>query len=225
MNRQTARPSAPVPVWKGWERTLLWEGEPALVCTVQPLALPACPPRTARYYRRLEQAWSARWEKRLYPMACAALRAARAASRPFRPWEASLSAAVTLHTEERLSLTVDAAERLDGPRAVTLRLGDAWSLPGGRPLALSELFPPGAPWRRQALAAAEKQLRARQEAGEARFSPGWERLLRRRFHPERCFLTEEGPVLFYPLFALGPYVEGMPQVSLDLSGGDGAAGG
>lgn len=199
------------------ERIFSWEGEPALVCTLAAPELPAGGGgmgRIAQWCRRLERAWAARWEAVLYPRACAALRDARALSRPFQPWTASLSGRVTLASKGRLSLVYDAAERLDGPHRVSLRTGMTWALPSGAPLPLSALFPPGFPWRRRALETAAEQLRARQEAGEARFWPGWERMLRRSFDPERFYLTQEGVVLYFPLYALGPYAEGMPEVLL-----------
>ena len=62
-------------------------------------------------------AWAARWERELYPRACTAARQAREVSHPFRPWEASLTGVVTLHTPECLSLYYDAAERTGGPTA------------------------------------------------------------------------------------------------------------
>ena len=214
------RPSAPRPVWRGWERTLSWEGEPVLLCAVRPLSLPRCPERLARYCRRLEEAWRARWEKVLYPRACAALRAAREGSRPFRPWEASLSAAVPLGTPERLSLTVDTAERLDGPAAAVLRLGETWDLSGRRPVSLGELFPPGFRWRRWVREAAARQLRAG-GPGAGRLLPDWERRLSRAFDPERFYLTAGGAAVFFPAGALGPRAEGIRTVSLRLPGLEG----
>ena len=69
---------------------------------------------------------------------------------------------------------------------------------------------------KQALEEAARQLRARQASGESRFWPDWERRLASSFDPERFFLTEEGPSVFFPLYALGPYVEGIPTFPLRL---------
>ena len=138
------------PAWKEWRREFCWEEEPVLAVSGVRLELPEGIPglrRLERWCRRLEGAWAARWERELYPRACTAARQAREVSHPFRPWEASLTGAVTLHTPECLSLYYDAAERTGGPHGVTLRQGSAWALPGGSPLTLGELFPPGFRWR------------------------------------------------------------------------------
>ena len=174
--------------------------------------------RLERWCRRLEGAWAARWERELYPRACTAARQAREVSHPFRPWEASLTGAVTLHTPECLSLYYDAAERTGGPHGVTLRQGSAWALPGGSPLTLGELFPPGFRWRAWALAEVERQLRARLSAGESWFAPDWEARLPRSFDPERFYLTEAGPVIYFPLYSIAPYAEGIPAFSLAIPG-------
>ena len=174
--------------------------------------------RLERWCRRLEGAWAARWERELYPRACTAARQAREVSHPFRPWEASLTGVVTLHTPECLSLYYDAAERTGGPHGVTLRQGSAWALPGGSPLTLGELFPPGFRWRAWALAEVERQLRARLSAGESWFAPDWEARLPRSFDPERFYLTEAGPVIYFPLYSIAPYAEGIPAFSLAIPG-------
>ena len=186
------------PAWKEWRREFCWEEEPVLAVSGVRLELPEGIPglrRLERWCRRLEGAWAARWERELYPRACTAARQAREVSHPFRPWEASLTGAVTLHTPECLSLYYDAAERTGGPHGVTLRQGSAWALPGGR-----------------------RQLRARLSAGESWFAPDWEARLPRSFDPERFYLTEAGPVIYFPLYSIAPYAEGIPAFSLAIPG-------
>ena len=108
---------------------------------------------------------------------------------------------MTLHTPECLSLYYDTAERTGGPHGVTLRQGSAWALPGGSPLTLGE-----------------RQLRARLSAGESWFAPDWEARLPRSFDPERFYLTEAGPVIYFPLYSIAPYAEGIPAFSLAIPG-------
>lgn len=124
------------PAWKEWRREFCWEEEPVLAVSGVRLELPEGIPglrRLERWCRRLEGAWAARWERELYPRACTAARQAREVSHPFRPWEASLTGVVTLHTPECLSLYYDAAERTGGPHGVTLRQGSAWRCRGEPP--------------------------------------------------------------------------------------------
>ena len=93
------------PAWKEWRREFCWEEEPVLAVSGVRLELPEGIPglrRLERWCRRLEGAWAARWERELYPRACTAARQAREVSHPFRPWEASLTGVVTLHTPECL---------------------------------------------------------------------------------------------------------------------------
>ena len=64
-------------------RVLLWEGEPVLSFFPPKVALPlGTPKRVTAYYRRLEQMWRNRWEKTVYPRACAAAQAARNTAGP-----------------------------------------------------------------------------------------------------------------------------------------------
>ncbi|UQT50810.1 RsiV family protein [Flavonifractor plautii] len=44
--------------------------------------------------------------------------------------------------------------------------------------------------------------------GESWFAPDWEARLPRSFDPERFYLTEAGPVIYFPLYSIAPYAEG-----------------
>ena len=55
-----------------------------------------------------------------------------------------------------------------------------------------------------ALAEVERQLRARLSAGESWFAPDWEARLPRSFDPEHFYLTEAGPVIYFPLYSIAP---------------------
>ena len=48
------------------------------------------------------------------------------------------------------------------------------------------------------------------DSGCSLFDPDWPRLLRRSFDPERFYLTPEGIAVFFPLYAIAPYAEGIP---------------
>jgi hypothetical protein len=134
----------------------------------------------------------------------------RERSRPFQPWEARLTYQVTCQTEDLLSLSVDAYEYAGGAHGLTTRRGDTWDLPAGLPRTLASFFPPRHPWRRLVLEQVERDIRRRLSSGESWFEPDWQRLIVREFDPERFYCTPEGPVVFYPLYSVAPYAEGIP---------------
>ena len=203
-------------------RALLWEGEPVLVCTPPDLAPPPGAPRRAeRWRRRLEAVWTRRWEGPLYRRACAALGEARAASRPFQPWQAALTGTWT-EGEGLLCLRWEAAETVDGRRRALW--GSAlWSLPRGAPVTAAELL--GRGWRRWVRAQVSAQIEARLDSGQSLFYPDWRRRLRRQIREEHLFWTGEGWALFCPTCSLAPALEGTPVFSLTPSAKEPAVGG
>ena len=192
-------------------RTLLWEGEPVLLLAPPDLAPPPGAPRRAeRWCRRLEAAWMKRWQGPLYRRACAALGEARAASRPFQPWQAALAGTWT-EGEGILCLRWEAAETVNGRRCALW--GSAlWSLPRGAPVAAAELL--GRGWKRWARAQVSAQIQTRLDSGQSLFYPDWRRRLGRQIREEHLFWTGEGWALFCPTCALAPALEGTPVFSL-----------
>ncbi len=196
-----------------WRQVLEWEGEPVLSLWLQYPKLPEDTPglrRVNRYYQRLARQWRTRWEGPLCLQARACAQAMRERSRPFQPWEARLTYQITCQTEDLLSLSVDAYEYAGGAHGLTTRRGDTWDLPAGLPRTLASFFPPRRPWRRLVLEQVERDIRRRLSSGESWFEPDWQRLIVREFDPERFYCTPEGPVVFYPLYSVAPYAEGIP---------------
>ncbi len=216
MFRSRPKPSAPLLQPLGEERTLLSEGQAVLSYT---LTLPHLVGEgrgvasVERYYRRLAQAWLARWKGPLFHRAKAAGEAALSRSRPFSPWHASLTCAVTLQSAEVLSLWWEVREELGAP-ARTLRQGETWSLRDGAPLPLKACLPPNLGRRRKLLTALKGQVEGR--AGGLGAYPDWPARLRRSFRPERFWLTPEGPVVFFPPGSLCPPERGWTVLPLPL---------
>jgi hypothetical protein len=90
------------------------------------------------------------------------------------------------------------------------RWGDTWDLAAGYPIPMGELFPGGRGWKRQLLAAVSAELQRQARSGACRFREDWPRQLRRCFDPQHYYLTEQGLVVFYPMYALAPASEGIP---------------
>lgn len=199
------------------KRVLKHEGEEVLTLTLRTPHLPEDTPalrRIGRYYARVAALWQARWEGTLYGRACAELAALRERSLPFRPWEAVGDFTLTYQENGLLSLHRDVSEYTGGAHGSTVRCGDTWDLRRGVPRTLPSFFPPRSSWRREALSAVHSEIERRLATGEHLFSRGWERSLRREFDPNRFYLTAEGVTLFYPLYTLAPYAEGIPTFSV-----------
>ena len=165
--------------------------------------------RVNRYYAALAGHWQKRWEGGL-------LERAKAAAGPDTPpWEANLDYTVTLLAEGRFSLYLDVTEDTGGKRPRRLRLGDVWLLPDGVPLSLRELLPPGRGWKGKVLERVRMEIGRRLDSGESVFCQDWPHQSARRFSPYRCYLAEDGPVVFYPIGAIAPAFEGFPSFLLE----------
>lgn len=164
--------------------------------------------RINRYYDALAQRWKERWTGPL-------LADAKAAAGPETPpWEARLDFTVTLFQGELFSLYWDVWEDVGRRRPRRLRQGDIWQLPQGTPLTLRELLPQRRWWKGPILEEVRRQIGERLRREEALFYDGWPSLASRKFSPGRAYLTPEGPVVFYPVEALAPALEGFPSFSL-----------
>ena len=159
--------------------------------------------RVNRYYAALAQRWRERWEGPL-------LERAKAAGEDRPAWTASLDYTVTLDRDGLLSLYWDAVEATGGPRPRRIRQGDVWQLPQGLPVALRELLPRRRWWRTPIIEEVRRQIGAQVSAGEAIYYEDWPALVSKRFSPERFYLTEKGPAVFYPMESIAPALEGFP---------------
>lgn len=169
--------------------------------------------RINHYYDALADRWLKRWEGPLQERAKAAL-AGGGAGMGSLPWGASLDFTVTLFQDGVLSLYLDVVENVGARRGHRVRQGDAWYLPSGVPVTLRELLPRRHWWRGPVLEVVRRQAGRQLQAGEAVFYDDWVKLVSRRFSPRRFYLTPAGPVVFYPVEAVAPAMEGFPAFSL-----------
>lgn len=215
-------------MWKEttWNETLDWEGEPVLSLSMAlpvPVEEGSADRRIARFYRRFGALWKARWTDVLHPRACAALAQARETSRPFQPWEAALTYRITYEGGGLSSLCLDVTERRGAARPLTVRAAETWSRRSGTPLPLSR-FLPSPHWRRLAVEEVQRQALDRLQEGESLFYEDVEARAAAHFDPRRYYLTEEGLLVFYPMWSLGSPAEGIPVFFLPdakINGEDG----
>lgn len=196
-----------------YKRVLKCEGEVVFSLSIRTPRLPEdCPAfrRIGRYYKHAANFWRTRWEVELYRRACAELAALRERSLPFRPWEAALDFTVTYNGQGLLCLYMDSYEFTGGAHGSTVRCGDTWDLHTGMPRPLPSFYPPKSHWRQEATAAVRTEIERRLSTGEYLYLDGWEGAVAAQFDPCRFYLTTDGVILFYPLYTLAPYVEGIP---------------
>lgn len=196
-----------------YKRVLKCEGEVVLTLSIRTPRLPEDRPafrRIGRYYKHAAECWRTRWEVGLYQRACAELAALRERSLPFHPWEAVLDFTVTYNEQGLLSLYMDSYEFTGGAHGNTVRCGDTWDLCTGMPRTLPSFYPPKSHWRREATAAVRAEIERQLATGEYMYLDGWEQAVVAQFDPCRFYLTADGVTLFYPLYTLAPYVEGIP---------------
>lgn len=202
-----------------WKRVLKWEEEPVLTISLQYPKLPEDNPgtrRVSKYYHHVAEQWKERWKSELFAQAQEVAQAARAASRPFHPWEAALTYQITYLTGEMFSLYMDAYEYAGGAHGITVRSGDTWEMPSGTPRTLPSFFPPHSHWKQTVLDQAAQTIQARLDTGESWFDQDWREKLVQEFDPNRFYHTEDGLAIFYPLYSIAPYAEGIPVFPIAL---------
>ena len=206
-----------------WKHVMKRDGEEVLTLSIRRPAFPNTgkTARMERYFARIAQQWRSRWETLLFPEACQALADAREASKPFVPWKAELDYTVTLWHSPLLSLRLDTVETGPNPRPMQIRMGETWDCERGYPRTLRSFFPAKAHrWRKNLLDSIREQAAQRLAAGESLLDPDCAQIMERSFDPDRYYLTEEGIAVFYPLYILGAYAEGIPVFTVPIPGGD-----
>ena len=165
--------------------------------------------RISRYYQAQCQSYLKYCRRELLPLAAAEYRAALAVSAPFSPFQAELSFQITYQDSHFLSLYTQSRENA-GTQKWYLRRGDTWDLTTGYPVPLSDFFPPRSSWKRQLLDFAEESIQQQEQSGIARYHEHPRKLLSRHFNPQNYYLTPDGLMFFFPMYAIAPATEGIP---------------
>lgn len=202
-----------------WKRVMKSNGETVLTLSIRRPAFPETgrTRRMERYFTEIAQQWKNRWETVLFPQACQALADAKETGSPFTPWKAELDYTVTLWRPPLLSLRLDAMESGQAPRPLHIRTGETWDCACGYPRTLRSFYPAKAHrWRKSLMDALRSQAAERLASGESLLDPDCAQVMERAFDPERFYLTEEGLSVFYPLYVLGAYAEGIPVFTVPI---------
>lgn len=174
--------------------------------------------RIERYFSKLTEKWQARWETDLYSEACKAYADSRAQGSIFVPWQATLDYTITLWQQPLLSIRLDIQEHGPAPLPCTLCIGEVWDCSTGYPCSLRS-FLPATPrrWKREIIRQLSKQAQSQLDSGESLLRPNCFSDIKNKFDAERYYLTENEIVIYYPLYVLGAYGEGIPSFTLPIS--------
>lgn len=200
------------------EREWTVEGIPVLAAAVSvPQPVPAgdrVSRRILRYYQLQCRSYLRYCERWLLPQAEAEYRTALSASLPLPCFRAELTYRVTYNEGGLWSLYTQSRETAGPGPSLLTRRGDTWDLNAGYPVELSSFFPPRSPWRKRLLTLAAEEIQRQEAAGVSRYHENWRRELRRRFNAQNFYLTAEGLIFFFPMYAIAPPAEGIPAFVL-----------
>lgn len=211
--------STPPVTSQSWKRVMKSNGEPALTLSLRRPAFPDTGKtrRMERYFAEVARQWKTRWETVLFPQACQALTDARESGGTFIPWKAELNYTVTLWRPPLLSLRLDTVESGPSPKPLHICAGETWDCACGYPRTLRSFFPAKARrWRKSLMDSLRSQAAEQLASGESLLDPDCPQVMERAFDPERFYLTEEGVAVFYPLYILGSYAEGIPVFTVPI---------
>lgn len=191
------------------ERVWDMDGLPVLRARID---LPA--PKSHRsirsFYALQSHAYLRYCERFLFPRASAAFRLALEESRPFTPYEASLTWHKTYESDTVLSLWIQSRELTDS--LFLQRRGDTWDLTSGAPFAPSRILPRRRKHLFYEIACAETERRIR--CGALHCREHWHRFLRRSLNPQNFCLSPEGLLFFLPMHTLSETSPEIPTFTI-----------
>jgi len=198
---------------KTWSKTLSHHDQPVLNISVQQPDFPDSKKaaRIQRYFNHVIQLWITRWREQLYPAQCDILDQASEHGSTFHPLHVELNHIVTYWNDPIFSVRLDVTESRPGTRPQLFCMGETWDLSTGYPLPLRSFFPKkSGNWRKIILASLKNQADQQIKSGESLLDPDCCQIIERTFDPNRYYLTNKGIAIFFPLYFLGPYAEGIP---------------
>ncbi len=197
---------------KEWD----FDGLPVLKASVKLYLPPDLKPwrRIRSYYILQKKCFLKYCERDLLPWAKAEARAALENSSPTPYFQAELYARETYRGGRFWSLYIEQRELNMPGGTFARRWGDTWDMATGFAVPLSTLFPPRSRWRACIMETARNEIIRQESRGEARYHPGWEKLLKKYWNPRNFYITRNGITVFWPMYAIAPAIEGVPAFVL-----------
>jgi len=146
---------------------------------------------------------------KLYQTAVKQYRGSVSQGFPFHSFELIETFEPTYCNKPLISLFYDIYEFTGGAHGNTVRRGNTWDMRRGTLLELDSLFARNYDYKPVILKHIESEAKRRQITGRAHYFDNLEENLNKYFDPKNFYLTEEGLAIFYPLYTIAPYSDGI----------------
>lgn len=146
---------------------------------------------------------------RLYQAAVRQYSLSKSQGFPFHNFEFVETFEPTYCRKPMISLFYDIYEFTGGAHGNTVRKGNTWDMERGVLVPLGSLFEKGYDYKSVIIKYIVSEARRRQMAGLANYFDNLEENVMKYFDPANFYLTEEGLAIFYPLYTIAPYSEGI----------------
>ena len=128
---------------------------------------------------------------------------------PFHNFEFVEAFEPTYCNKPLISLYYDIYEFTGGAHGNTTRRGNTWDMKKGSMITMDALFVKGYDYQPVILKYIESEARRRQITGMANFFDNLHENIRKYYDEKNFYLTEEGLAVYYPLYTIAPYSEGI----------------
>ncbi len=128
---------------------------------------------------------------------------------PFREYQVMQTYEATYNLGSLLSIYYDRYEYTAGAHGNTTRAADTWYLPNAMQLSLSDFFV-GSYYKAVFFEFVTNEVKSQIEQGNTYYFDDYAKNVFRYFDEKNYYLTDSGFAVFYPLYTIAAYVQGIP---------------
>ena len=155
--------------------------------------------------------------KKLYPSATQEYEFRLEEDFPFSPYFLENNYLVKYLNYPIISLYMDKYEFTGGAHGMTFRDSQTWNLNYGKRLTLSQLFKKNYSYKKVILQEIKKQAHEREDSKADIYFDHLDESIERYYDPKNYYLTDKGIVIYYPLYTIAPYSEGIQEFVIPYS--------
>lgn len=128
---------------------------------------------------------------------------------PFREYQIMQTYETTFNHGSLLSIYYDRYEYTAGAHGNTTRAADTWYLQNGARMSLSDFFT-GSYYKAVFYEFITSEIKSQIEQGNTYYFEDYAKNVFRYFDEKNYYLTDNGFAIFYPLYTIAAYVQGIP---------------